>query len=230
MTSEQGVEPSQISSILRVARPSCEIVVLLNLLTLYCEAGPLLVPVEVPGVSPEAGAAGEDAAAERAGELDVVDVLRLQVVLQVGHLGRLVGAQADAALDDRSLLQLYSIDHTFQHSLVFRLACEMAGYLHALWLTGRVLMGIVNVASQRGPAVLLDVAEGAEVLDALEVAGLHVLDHVTLGVCAATLGALPLAARDPAQVGGDEGGQVCRGARVAGQRTGRRVALTNGPS
>ena len=82
-------------------------------------------------MSPEAGAAGEDAAAERAGELDVVDVLGLQVVLQVGHLGRLVGAQADAALDDRPLLQLYSIDHTFQHSLVFRLACEMADYPHA---------------------------------------------------------------------------------------------------
>ena len=97
-------------------------------------------------------------------------------------------------------------------------------------LAGGVLMGIVNVASQRRPAVLLDVAEGAEVLDALEVAGLHVLDHVTLGVRAATLGALPLAARDPAQVGGDEGGQVCRGARVAGQGTGRRLALTNGPA
>ena len=54
----------------------------------------------------------------------MVDVLRLQVVLQVGRLGWLVGAEADSALDGSHPFHLDSVDHTFQHRLILLLACK----------------------------------------------------------------------------------------------------------
>ena len=86
------------------------------------EGRALLVLVEVPRVCAEAGTTGEDSSAQTAREQHVVDVLRLQVVLQVGGLGRFVGAQADSALDSRDTLQVYPGYHTFQHSLILLLA------------------------------------------------------------------------------------------------------------
>ena len=50
------------------------------------KVGSLLISVEVSSVRSKAGATGEDSVTETAGELDVVDVLRLEVVLQVGGL------------------------------------------------------------------------------------------------------------------------------------------------
>ena len=54
----------------------------------------------------------------------MVDVLRLQVVLQVGRLGWLVRAEADSALDRSHPFHLDSADHTFQHRLILLLACK----------------------------------------------------------------------------------------------------------
>ena len=54
----------------------------------------------------------------------MVDVLRLEVVLQVGRLRRLVSAEADSALDRSRPFHLDSADHTFQHRLILLLACK----------------------------------------------------------------------------------------------------------
>ena len=70
-------------------------------------------------------------------------------------------------------------------------------------------MGVVNVTSQCGSAVLLHVAEGTEVLDALEMTGLDMLHHVSFGVESATLPALPPTSRHARQVGGDQLCQCC---------------------
>ena len=88
------------------------------------KVGSLLISVEVSSVRSKAGATGEDSVTETAGELDVVDVLRLEVVLQVGGLCGFVGSEADPALDDGHPLHLHSVDHAFQHGLILLFACK----------------------------------------------------------------------------------------------------------
>ena len=88
------------------------------------KVGSLLISVEVSSVRSKAGTTGEDSVTETAGELDVVNVLRLEVVLQVGGLRGLVGSQADLALDDRHPLHLHTIDHALQHCLILLLPCK----------------------------------------------------------------------------------------------------------
>ena len=54
-----------------------------------------------------------------------------------------------------------------------------------------ILVGIIHVSSKCCPGALLDPTELAEVLHPLQVAGLHVLHQVALGVHSPTLSALP---------------------------------------
>ena len=82
------------------------------------KVGSFLVPVEVSSMCSEAGTTGENSVAETARELDVVDVLRLEVVLQVGGLCGLVGPEADPAPDDDHPIHHQPVNHAFQHGLI----------------------------------------------------------------------------------------------------------------
>ena len=77
------------------------------------EAGPVVVPVERPGVGAETRSRGEHPAAQAARELDVVYMLGFQVVLEVGCLRGPVVTVTDSALDRRHPIHLHSVDHTF---------------------------------------------------------------------------------------------------------------------
>ena len=88
------------------------------------KVGSLLISVEVSSVRSKAGATGEDSVTETAGELDVVDVLRLEVVLQVGGLCGLVGPEADPAPDDDHPIHHQPVNHAFQHGLILLFACK----------------------------------------------------------------------------------------------------------
>ena len=88
------------------------------------KVGSLLVPVEVSSMCSEAGATGENSIAETARELDVVDVLCLEVVLQVGGLCGFVGSEADPALDSGHPLHHHPVNHAFQHGLILLFACK----------------------------------------------------------------------------------------------------------
>ena len=84
----------------------------------------LLVPVEVSSMSSEAGTTRENSIAETARELDVVDVLRLEVVLQVGGLCGLVGSEADPTSDDDHPVHDQPVNHALQHGLILLFACK----------------------------------------------------------------------------------------------------------
>ena len=88
------------------------------------KVGSLLVPVEVSSMCSEAGTTGENSVAETARELDVVDMLRLEVVLQVGGLCGLVGPEAYPAPDDDHPIHHQPVNHAFQHGLILLFACK----------------------------------------------------------------------------------------------------------
>jgi len=54
----------------------------------------------------------------------MVDVLRLEVVLQVGGLCGLVGPEADPAPDDDHPIHHQPVNHAFQHGLILLFACK----------------------------------------------------------------------------------------------------------